>query len=705
MDRDLTFDLSWVTGTVGLNDYIIYGGHDLDVDDHIRVFMKSGRFDSLFFVHKHTKIVNGTLHLNHLFESSGIFIYFFRFQAFLGAIHSIVNGSLTCADNGAAFVVAYDGPLLDMTKLDSYLVRLQEWPCGYTQAVSEMLQPSIGDLTLLLLVNKTYSSNYSLEFLLLMREIQKRDDVAITKEYMLPSTFNSTWLGRIGTLFYKLYITSMSPAFVSIVFKKLIFEGYTGRGCDYGGLFIFSSHEKYSQATGHIGGICSQKVADQMVDLFGSSGLTLYRHVQIYVKQYQMLSYIAGILVYQTDECLGMVNALALTSWPSEFYFTISEGAIIRQRRYYRKGINYYYRWEGRTLAYKRAPGRCFRLQYTLFNHISIDVGRVVKKEYKLSIAMKPFDNTIQSRFSVRFLFVSDDLQDFDSCLLDTLRFYPDNRNDEPFIHLAYSEEEPWFTTAYSAKVGMDMACLVFAGAYIFSSKDLNNPGECMSDVGGYLYDAEHPIIPKAGCGRVRLGADTRRRISFQRPVIQDRCCKFDGVLYSTRMPCLTTVSLYQTLGLEPPQYNVHKWYMTQNATELLLWQGVCTQMFPYDSGRISYVESCLDMIVVANASCDIILHYRASLDKLHLNPNLTYTQNSIQTCLEGSCYSIPQFTRSLSWVDAQKSCEADNSSLVSVNSDVEWRILMSHGFLAWDNVGICYLGARTEVNISFSTY
>ncbi len=201
MDRDLAFDLSLVTGTVGLNDYVIYTFHNQDIDDHARVMMESRPFDEHFLVHKYTPIVYDMPHLSHLFESKGIFIYFFRFQVILGARHSIVNGSLQCKDDGAASLFAYDGPLLDMTKLDTYLIRLQEWHCGHTQTVSEKLQPSIGDLTLLLLINKTYSSNYTLECLLLMREIEPDDAVAISKEYMLPSSIDSTRFGRVGTLF------------------------------------------------------------------------------------------------------------------------------------------------------------------------------------------------------------------------------------------------------------------------------------------------------------------------------------------------------------------------------------------------------------------------------------------------------------------------------------------------------------------------
>ena len=64
----------------------------------------------------------------------------------------------------------------------------------------------------------------------------------------------------------------------------------------------------------------------------------------------------------------------------------------------------------------------------------------------------------------------------------------------------------------------------------------------------------------------------------------------------------------------------------------------------------------------------------------------------------------MPKISIALSWVDAQKSCEAENSSLVSVNSDAEWHILVTSGVFAWDNVGICYLGALTEVNKCSST-
>ncbi len=99
MDRDLTFDLSLVTGTVGLHDYFTYTFHHLDIDDHSRIMMKARRLDKHFLVHKYMQIVYNMPHLSHLFESKGIFIYFFRFQAILGARHSIVNGSLECKDD------------------------------------------------------------------------------------------------------------------------------------------------------------------------------------------------------------------------------------------------------------------------------------------------------------------------------------------------------------------------------------------------------------------------------------------------------------------------------------------------------------------------------------------------------------------------------------------------------------------------------
>ncbi len=94
------------------------------------------------------------------------------------------------------------------------------------------------------------------------------------------------------------------------------------------------------------------------------------------------------------------------------------------------------------------------------------------------------------------------------SCSISTAAFWKPcasiQTTEKPFIHLSSDEAGPWSTTAYSAKIGMDMACLILGGAYIFSSNEFDNPKQCMSEVGRYLYDAEHPIIPKAGCGRVR---------------------------------------------------------------------------------------------------------------------------------------------------------------------------------------------------------
>ncbi len=102
----------------------------------------------------------------------------------------------------------------------------------------------------------------------------------------------------------------------------------------------------------------------------------------------------------------------------------------------------------------------------------------------------------------------------FDTCLANALRVFFDSQNNEPFVYVNTQGGDIWSTTSFTAKVGLDMSCLLFEGSYIIQAEDVSDSPKCFSEIGGYLYDATHPIIPQGVCGSVSVTLNVWARFS-----------------------------------------------------------------------------------------------------------------------------------------------------------------------------------------------
>ena len=76
--------------------------------------------------------------------------------------------------------------------------------------------------------------------------------------------------------------------------------------------------------------------------------------------------------------------------------------------------------------------------------------------------------------------------------------------------------------------------------------------------------------------------------------------------------------------------------------------------------------------------------------------------------CHNHHCYSTPRRYTAVTWDDAQKACEEQHSSLVSINSDLEWSLLTrlpqqeGEEFIEVYNISnfiLLYIGLTTDVS------
>ncbi len=173
----------------------------------------------------------------------------------------------------------------------------------------------------------------------------------------------------------------------------------------------------------------------------------------------------------------------------------------------------------------------------------------------------------------------------------------------------------------------------------------------------------------------------------MQRPYYHERCCLFDGIIR-------TTQSTDGTVTLRPMQGKVHDNYI-QNS-----WA------FHEERMYIKFHQSCTDdcpgleiLFVLAQTLPQMFtLGYRVSsierpyfTDVTVTKSHQKWTYNYVQPV--SSCYMIPEWTKSVTWDEAQETCEEKGANLASINSDFEWRLSDRLQYIMY------YIGLETQVS------
>ena len=667
-----------------------------------------------------------TAYLFQFFESDGEMAFTFYFQSYLGATIAIREGSLTCTKTQAT-LVAYEGPMVDMTRVESLLVRLQEWNCGhYMKATNydEELKGRIGDMTILLLVEKeSISYFYSLILKAAFRAVETNPSFALRQKLYLENSSRINFEQK-GTYYYSISIQSAKTGFVSIYFDHISLRGYVDQTCTYGGIYFVYGAIAYNARKMFVGAMCSQKTATRFQRLYGRHGLTFNDHVLIHIKQYHLL-FLANVkLRFSLHQCLGLYNPVLYSSLTEYVYDKRRHVEITRAVfPFYFYGANFYYRWHSHfredhfrpPLGIKRMSGTaCYKVNYVNFD--TIDVVDAVNGGVIAVVSTGRVENVRPSRMSMAFWNMDEELKHFEKCLANALRFFPDSQNNEPYVLIKAPEEALWVTLAFAAKFALDMTCLIFGGAYQLHMQEGYGYSQCFPEIGGYLYDTLHPIIPKGVRGGILVnfyhkGTLRNNRVSFQRPLMHKRCCHLNMLVMSKSFPCIKDATAIRKSYLRAEELRgTYLWSNQINASEIFTWRALCTNNNPYlglyipsDDGYISsFIETCIDITFRVWETCDVNIQYRMSLLALAYKEFRTDSMFSQLKCQGYSCYAVSVVDYAMSWDGAQAKCKILNGNLVSVNSDAEWRYL-THNIIQQRqaDIELIYMGYRTVSNPS----
>ncbi len=737
LDNDLSFDPWTKKGLPSWNE--VYAKRSMLSD-------RTRKLTAIHFTTEYSR--NMTSYLFHIFESKGEIIYIFYFQSYLGATIAVREGSLNCTKNQVT-LVAYEGPMVDMTRIESLLVRLQEWNCGHHLNATnheEELKGRIGDMTVLFLVDKESTLYfYSLTLNIVFRAIELNPKFALNQMLYLESGSN-IYFEQNGTYFCSIDIESVKTRFVSIHFDYISLRGQADQTCTYGGLYIVSI---YAAHLDYIGGMCSHKAATRFQRLYDRHGLTLSNRVIIYIKQYSLL-FIAHVkLRFSLDQCMGLVNLF----YPPHFFqgVYIEKGDVTINKVYYAYSGNVYYRWKEVEQLLTIKPSShtlCYTVHYINFDAINFLYALDILLNGNEEVIVTNYvENVRPFRMSMAFWNMNEELKLFDNCLANAFRFFPDNHNNEAYVLLKIPEEDSWVTFAFAAKIALDKTCLIFGGAFHLRVQKADSNSQCFSEVGGYLYDDTHPIIPKGVCGTTLVNLYhgnklTYNRVSFQRPLLHPRCCYLNLLVMSASIPCIKSATairkklfwgpdilstrascahptkrcwqkVYWTDWGPDEVHDVYEWSNWAYGSEMFIWRALCTKNNPYlPPGYLPeyFVETCIDLSFLVSENCDVNMHYRMSLlpYKAHVTTALykAFTTDHSRTffkrlvCHNNTCY----FARSMiniSWDGAQAECMKLSGTLVSVNSDAEWSYL-THNIILQTKllVELIYTGYRTVSNL-----
>ncbi len=712
-DNHLSFD-PWLSGRLakGEGDYTYRSLLTYNVMSRAFAVEKGKTFLLLLTKEMQTNITYLTAipFLKTIFESKGDTMYVMHLQAYLGATYVVEEGYLACSKPRVTLAV-YDGPMVDITWIDSLLVRLEVWHCGHHVGAKNdkaKLKSRIGDLTLLILVKKR-NDPYELLLKIGHRKIEANPNFVRMELFILSNGERSITAAQHSTFFYSINISSVSHGFVNLVFERLFITGYMDQACTYGGLYIVNYYTQLGSRL--VGGVCSPQTASQYKQIYDRRGVTLSDRVIIYIKQYKMLTVVLAKMRFSTDECFGFVNLLQVYAPLYGRYYQDErkQVVIVKDSQFYGHGINFYYRWDTEPTSHlgikRRRRNKCFKLQYVNFDNMHQDDVTEISSESKTTFNIGQFENIQPSLMLVSFWNLDDKVKYFDSCFAEALRFFADNQNNEPYVFLRSPEEEPWSTNAFNAKVGLQRACLAFGGAFDIYVQKIHSSFHCFSEVGGYLYDKEHPIIPHGVCSRTLVNfyhqdKDRHNRISFQSPAGRVRCCYINILVQSNIIPCISQVYAYRNLNHRTNEYLVHVWSNQGSISDIFTWRALCEHNYSYDTeSYYSVLETCIDMAFYERTTCDLTIFHSMSLLNLPSNDSMIPNDPAKYGICQGEKCYVSLFFGLRSWNDAQSECETMNGSLVSVNSDSEWRLIVGHNELLAAITEMIYIGHRTVSN------
>ena len=680
-------------------------------------------------LHEHRK---NWLRIAAAFHTRRVLFYIFHLQAYLGDSLTMDPSTFPykCCTGDKIEINVFDGPPVDMMDIGDLLPLLYTWRCHQLfdslndSNVSKELMSSIGDVTVTVLFGLSPIGNVS-NHCMFSIPFHNVEPPAITSQahsIRLKTNGSSSTMSFTmeNTFMHLIAVHPPLGSFVQMAVQDIQYGGYYKAGCTFGGMFIARRKITHTDWPYHayVGSICSLRKAEEFLYAYKQHGLPLGEGAFLVLKQYSRLSHIRAVLSFAIDICPGILNFVPTPIKLGVYYH---EKIMLWKatKAYFANGSNSYYVWPKVGRIYHlsfNGTSHCFRISYFTPSHANPELEMSFEYSPYDHLHLYTTDHTSPALASVSYVVPDPTIQNLQDCFPDGFRLLADNRNDEPYIYLM-AQDQVYSASAYNAKVQINWRCLLFGGTFHIKWEQNGMMADnCFTEIGGYMYDRNHPVIPQGLCGTVFVNLDPwmTRRLSLQSPLQHRRCCYYDFLIEIPQSECVSLVRVYQSVTHKVNRlgYVVQRWYMTSRGPALLSWRSKCRLMWQYDEANQSGIFTCMDMIVHTKAMCNMTLTYLASLIPIHLDDrSLTVEKTGSwkRLCLPNACYSVPVRPGYWSWMDAQELCESIDSNLASINTEEDWKTISRNGLISGNDINstllpvlgiqICYIGYRTEVS------
>ena len=657
-------------------------------------------------------------------------------QAPLGDTISVTSRRSICS-SALHSLRFYDGPAIEMLKIDTMQKLLMVWDCNSTNVTDTRttyspVNASIGDLTIIRIMDAKIRSLRRLKFGLIWTLIPISDSLINLDTIEIKATESSSkrFSAEGRPSFLSITVVRVPrPLSVKIILEAMQYRGHALQQCQSGGLFLFSDGQ-------YIGGICSGATVKYLLEHYAQRGIALGSKIHIILKQYSYMSAMTATLTFSANTCVGYINLLPTDRFDLGKVYKLTGVYVRRSQVYYDFG---YYRplfsvyhtdldlWH--TLHVTRLSPACLTIQVVLLDHLPSDVHnqqlqRVMTMFHFSSVEKNRYSKISYALFSkvdlstvwnCRRLFIIDLDTEVERTVLSAIR--PNST----------TMTQPWQGEAYNIKVGLPNECMGLYTTFTIHSGDTTQNSTCVSDVGGFLYDEKCPVLLPGICGDVVLFTKllTVRELpgiffSFYKPFPHRSCCYFDVTVRPNVTGCGNLVVIRERFPGDKDMSFIRHWHVKNRtmyqangpfdneAAEVFTLQVDCQVMLPYDSMAMSGVETCTEIgVELESFLCrGVKVDFHARRFLLHQQSLLRYEEDQREVCIGSSCYVTPSISQPLSWVDADLACQQRGGVLVSINSEQEWNILTrphvtENGtslFVQARHAQLYYIGLRVKV-------
>ncbi len=627
-------------------------------------------------------------------------------QAPLGDTISVTSRRSICS-SALHSLRFYDGPAIEMLKIDTMQKLLMVWDCNSTNVTDtpssySPVNASIGDLTIIRIMDAKIRSFHRLKFGLIWTSIPITDSrINLAKIEVEATGSKSKRFSAEGrpSFLSVAAVSAPRPLSVKINLEAMQYRGHALQHCRSGGLFLFSDGQ-------YIGGICSGATAKYLLEHYGQHGIVLGSKIHIILKQYSYMSEMTATLTFSANTCVGYFNLLPTERFDLGKLYKLTGVQVRRSKVYYDFG---YYRhlfsyhhtdlnmWH--TLHVTLHSPACVTIQMGLLDHLPADV---YNQQLQRVMTVFHLSSAEKNRFlKISYtLFSKEDLSKFWNCR-DLFVIDLDTKLERTVLSAirpnSTTMTKTWQGEAYNIKVGIPNECMGFYTTFAFHIWDAARDSTCVSDVGGFLYDIYYPVLLPGICGKVALISKVLKGeefptviFSFYKPFPHRSCCYFDVAVRPNATGCSNFVVVRERFPQDRHKYLLGTWHLTNRsmyhvngpfdsqAAEVFTLQVDCQVMLPYDSMARSGVETCTEIHVhLESFLCrGVKVDFHARLFRLHQQSFLRYGEDQREVCIGSSCYVTPSIRQPLAWVDAELACQQRGGVLVSINSEQDWDIL-----------------------------